>query len=91
MKLLSVVFSFRNEEGNIRELVERVNSSLDKLLSSRQPTILEIYGRHDQAYMEVAATKNIDGKLVRRPLEDQWPFLDRDLFKKEMLIEPIDL
>jgi len=31
MKLLSVVFSFRNEEGNIKELVERVNSSLEKL------------------------------------------------------------
>ena len=28
MKLLSVVFSFRNEEGNIEELVERVHSSL---------------------------------------------------------------
>ena len=28
MKLLSVVFSFRNEEGNLKELVERVNSSL---------------------------------------------------------------
>ncbi len=28
MKLLSVVFSFRNEEGNIKELVERVHKSL---------------------------------------------------------------
>ena len=28
MKLLSVVFSFRNEEGNIQELVERVHNSL---------------------------------------------------------------
>ena len=31
MKLLSVVFSFRNEEGNLKELVERVNSSLKNL------------------------------------------------------------
>ena len=31
MKLLSVVFSFRNEEGNIKELVERVNQSVKKL------------------------------------------------------------
>jgi glycosyltransferase involved in cell wall biosynthesis len=30
MKLLSVVFSFRNEEGNIQELVERVHNSLKK-------------------------------------------------------------
>ena len=28
MKLLSVVFSFRNEEGNIKELIERVHNSL---------------------------------------------------------------
>ena len=31
MKLLSVVFSFRNEEGNIQELVERVHNSLKNL------------------------------------------------------------
>ena len=31
MKLLSVVFSFRNEEGNIKELVERVDLSIKKL------------------------------------------------------------
>lgn len=31
MKLLSVVFSFRNEEGNIKELVNRINISLEKL------------------------------------------------------------
>ena len=31
MKLLSVVFSFRNEEGNIKELVERVDLSVKKL------------------------------------------------------------
>ena len=31
MKLLSVVFSFRNEEGNLKELVERVNISLKNL------------------------------------------------------------
>ncbi len=31
MKLLSVVFSFRNEENNIKELVNRINISLEKL------------------------------------------------------------
>ena len=31
MKFLSVVFSFRNEEGNIKELVNRINISLEKL------------------------------------------------------------
>ena len=31
MKLLSVVFSFRNEEGNIEELVKRISQSLEKV------------------------------------------------------------
>ena len=29
--LLSIVFSFRNEEGNIAELVERVKKTIDEL------------------------------------------------------------
>ena len=31
MKLLSIIFSFRNEEGNIQELIERINNSLKYL------------------------------------------------------------
>jgi acetolactate synthase I/II/III large subunit len=67
-----------------------LSESLDKLLSSNNPTILEIYGRHDQEYIEISHTKSLTGKFVRRPLEDQWPFLDRDVFLKEMIIDPID-
>ena len=33
MKLLSVVFSFRNEEDNIKELVNRIDISLQKLIN----------------------------------------------------------
>ena len=33
MKLLSVVFSFRNEEGNIKELVNRIDISLQKSIN----------------------------------------------------------
>ena len=87
-KDLSKVFGFKYI---CSKTSKSLDSSLEKLLSSKKPTILEIYGRHDQAYIEVAATKNTSGKIVRRPLEDQWPFIDRNLFKKEMLIEPIDL
>lgn len=31
MKLLSIIFSFRNEEENLNELIKRINSSLTKL------------------------------------------------------------
>ena len=31
MKLLSIIFSFRNEEENLKELINRLNSTLIKL------------------------------------------------------------
>ena len=39
MKLLSIVFSFRNEEGNIKELIERINKSLSVLKDWRYEII----------------------------------------------------
>ena len=48
-------------------------------------------GREDQEYIEIAHTRSVvDKRFVRRPLEDQAPFLDRDLFLAEMLVQPID-
>jgi acetolactate synthase-1/2/3 large subunit len=31
-----------------------------------------------------------DGSFVSKPLEDLWPFLDREEFKANMLIETIE-
>jgi acetolactate synthase-1/2/3 large subunit len=48
-------------------------------------------GRQDQGYIELGQTRSIkDGRFIRRPLEDQAPFLPRDIFLREMLIEPVD-
>ena len=46
--------------------------------------------REDQSYIEVGTTKNLERKYVSRPLEDQIPFLERDVFLNEMIINPID-
>jgi len=67
-----------------------LEDSLDHFLSKDGPSLLEIYGRHDQQYIEISRTKNKDRKIVRRPLEDQWPFLERDIFLSEMIIDVID-
>ena len=34
--------------------------------------------------------KEFKNRLVRRPIEDQSPFLERDLFESEMIIDPLD-
>ena len=52
--------------------------------------ICEIIADENQEYIEIGYAKNKQGKIVRRPLEDQKPFLDRNTFLREMIIEPID-
>jgi acetolactate synthase-1/2/3 large subunit len=48
-------------------------------------------GNVEQSYIEVGQTRSlVDKRFVRRPLEDQEPFLPRDLFLKEMIVKPID-
>ena len=31
-----------------------------------------------------------DGSLVSKPIEDLWPFLDRDEFRGNMIVEPLE-
>ena len=38
MKLLSIVFSFRNEEGNIEPLVQRISTTMEKVKDKSFPT-----------------------------------------------------
>lgn len=67
-----------------------LHSGLLEVLGSTGPTLCEIMGRPDQGYIEVGqARSEVDRRLVRRPLEDQAPFLERDVFRSEMIIEPI--
>ena len=75
-------------------LIDSPNSmegQLSEMLANDGPVLCEVMGRLDQQYVEVANSKTSTGKFVRRPLEDQWPFMDRELLITEMLIEPIDL
>ncbi len=70
------------------------NSGLEKkiklILNSKGPIICELISREDQDYIEIGYARSTKNKFVRRPLEDQRPFIERSMFKKEMIIEPID-
>lgn len=66
-------------------------SQLEAALAHGGPLLCEIMGNPDQDYIELGqARSDVDRHLVRRPLEDQTPFLERALFLSEMLVEPID-
>jgi acetolactate synthase-1/2/3 large subunit len=67
-----------------------LETGLKQVLETDGPVLCEVMGKDDQEYIEISHAKNGVGKFVRRPLEDQWPFLERNLFLSEMIIEPID-
>ncbi len=78
-------FTYIHIEG-----IHALETGLDQVMQCSGPVLCEIMGKEDQEYVEISHTRNSAGKFVRRPLEDQWPFLEREQFVREMLVEPID-
>lgn len=52
--------------------------------------VCEVMCETEQEFLMVTTTMNSKRRMVMRPLEDQAPFLDRDVFNSEMIIEPLD-
>lgn len=71
--------------------VDALSAGLADLFAHAGSVLCEIMGREDQGYIELGNARSaVDGRLIRRPLEDQEPFLPRELFLREMVIEPTD-
>lgn len=54
---------------------------------SNEPIICEVFCCVQPRYPKLSAMKNEDGTFSNRPFEDLEPFLDREEFKKEMIVE----
>lgn len=68
---------------------EGLEDAITQLVNTDGPVICEVMCREDQSYIEVGTIRDMNRKMVRRPLEDQMPFLEREKFLAEMIIEPI--
>ena len=76
---------FRCESNDT--LVETIR----RVFETEGAVICEIMVSIDQNFEPKSATKRLeDGTLVSPPLEDLAPFLDRETFRKEMIIEPVE-
>ena len=60
------------------------------IFAEEEPMICEIDGVEEQDYNACAVARTSEKRFVQRPLEDQAPFMDRELFLSEMIVEPID-
>ncbi len=69
----------------------KMDEGLKELMETQGPAICEIMATEEQDYIRSGAAFNSQRKFVNRPLEDQMPFLPREVIEKEMIIEPIDM
>ncbi len=72
-----------DNNGDLAKIIEQV-------FATEGAVICEIMVSMDQNFEPKSATKRLeDGTLVSPPLEDLAPFLERETFLEEMIIEPI--
>lgn len=64
---------------------------LHDALKHEGPVVVEIMADPDQEIVpSVASVRKEDGTMVSRPLEDMYPFLSREEFYEEMVVDPVD-
>jgi acetolactate synthase I/II/III large subunit len=71
------------------ESSENLEQNLQSVIDMDGPILCEVMALEDQDYIASGHTRDSSRRLVTRPIEDQKPFLDRELFLSEMVIEPI--
>lgn len=71
------------DHKNIHEKIRRV---LDK----KGAVVCNILVSENQnIFPKLEAIKTKDGRYISKPIEDQWPYLSREEFKKNMIIPPL--
>ena len=71
------------------ESSDDLENKINSVLSMDGAVLCEIMGLEDQNFIASGHTKDSSKRIVLRPIEDQKPFLHRDLFLSEMLVKPI--
>lgn len=73
------------------ESAKDLDKQIKKVLETPGPVICEVMCIRDQEIVPTVASKKLDdGRMVSKPLEDLYPFLEREEFKQQMIIKPID-
>lgn len=68
-----------------------LDAALTRLMAASGPMILEVMCPENQEIIPTASSKKMpDGRMVSKPLEDMYPFLDREEFLANMIVKPLD-
>ncbi len=70
---------------------EELETQISKALSYPGPILCNVkLNPEEEMYPKLSSLMKDDGTMVSKPLEDLYPFLDRDEFKRNMIIKPLD-
>jgi len=69
-----------------------LRSKMNRVLAQTGPFVCEILMPENQPLIpRVSSLKKPDGTIVSKPLEDLYPFLSRNEFMENMIVEPIEI
>jgi len=67
-----------------------LDDALENMMKSTGPMILEVMCPENQEIIPTASSMKLpDGRMVSKPLEDMYPFLDRAEFLENMIVKPV--
>ncbi|MEG1909347.1 MAG: thiamine pyrophosphate-binding protein [Bacteroidales bacterium] len=70
---------------------EGLSQKLQNVLHTSGPIVCHVKLRTDYKFLpKTASVQKADGSMVSRPLEDMYPFLDREEFLQNLLIHPLN-
>ena len=68
-----------------------LREEIRRILDEPGPAVIEVLAIPDEVRApRVSSMQRPDGTMVSKPLEDLWPFLDREEFRANMLIPTIE-
>lgn len=70
---------------------KQLDKKLKRILSTDGPMLINVVLDPMQAFTpKVMSQKRPDGSMISKPLEDMYPYLDRNTFNSNMIIKPIN-
>ena len=67
-----------------------IEAGINQLFEGDKPAICEVMADPEQVDLHNALVSYGKRKFGFRPIEDQSPFIDRDTFFEEMIVEPLE-
>lgn len=72
--------------------LDGIGEQITNVLMWEGPVLCEVVSIRDQEVMPVVSSKQLEnGTLVSAPIEDMYPFLPREVFEEEMIVNTVDM